>query len=162
MKLHRFFLTTCLLALAACGALAAAETEPAVPFVSLATGNKSGCTKRALMTIENEAEWHRVWKLHSNSDAEPQKVDFERQSVVALLAGSQPNQKLIEISEIVASPRETVIFYVLADQDLSWERALAAGGSQPFHFALIDKPKLPVRFVDALVGDTRCSKCPVK
>ena len=144
----------------------AQESQPqkaaVMPFETVGLGNQSGCAKRAFMSVTDETEWRRVWGVHSQglSDAPKlPKVDFTRQSVIALLAGAQPTAKTIQVAQIVRNPREAVVFFLLTDEEATWGQQVVAGPSQPFHFAIIDKLETPVRFADALLGDADCRKC---
>lgn len=133
-----------------------------LPYETVGIGEQSGCTKRALMLISDETELRRVWGIHTAGDVNAPKVphvDFSKQSVVALLAGTQPTAKTIQVAQIVRDTREAVIFYLVADQETTWGQQAVSGPSQPFHFAVVDKIDVPVRFVDALIGDVECRKC---
>ncbi len=137
------------------------EKAAILPFETVGLGNQSGCSKRALMSVTDEAEWRRVWGVHTqgllDAPALP-KVDFSRQSVIALLAGTQPTAKTIQVAQIVRDAREAVVFFLLADDEITWGQQAVSGPSQPFHFAVVNKLETPVRFVDALLGDD-CRKC---
>ena len=133
-----------------------------LPYETVGLGSQSGCAKRALMFITDEPEWRRVWGVHSQGTVDASKlprVDFSKQSVIALLAGTLPTAKSIQVAQIVRDAREAVVFYLVADEETAWGKQAASGPSQPFHFAVIDKLDTPVRFVDALIGDVNCRKC---
>jgi hypothetical protein len=123
-------------------------------FRTLDIGERSGCARPAKMLISDEKEWQRVWSLHSSTQdmkfsAPP--VDFSKQAVVALLMGNQPAGASITAERIVDETNDTVIFYSV--------QYGAKGGpvsSQPFHFAVIDKPAGKVRFASSAQECTVC------
>lgn len=134
-----------------------------VPYETLSIGNESGCTKRALFAISDATEWQRVWGVHTSglTDA-PRlpKVDFSRQTVLALLSGERNDGKALQVMQIVRSPQETVVYYTTAEEKL-WlpvEVAEPEEKAQPYTFIVLDKPSTPLRFVDALAA-SNCSKC---
>jgi hypothetical protein len=114
------------------------------------------------MPVADESEWKRVWGVHTSIDSdapEMPKVNFEKQTVLALLAGKQATTKNIQVAQIVRGPRETVVFYLINEEEPEWGQPLTVGPSQPFHFAVVDKISGPIRFVDALRADADCRTC---
>jgi len=135
---------------------APSESVPSIAFATLDIGAQSGCVRGAKMLISSEAEWQRVWKLHMQpqeikTSAPP--VDFEKQSVVALLMGTRSGGASIQIVQVVPSAaiKSTTIYYA---QTPGWKDAKVA--SQPFHFAVIPKVEGALRFVDA---NQECAVC---
>lgn len=95
------------LALAPCGFAVPVQAEETVktfanvPFETLGIGSESACTKRALFAINDETEWQRVWGVHTSGIADAQnlpKVDFSRQSVIAVLSGERTDGKSLQIA----------------------------------------------------------------
>ncbi len=96
-----------------------------LPFETLAIGTQSGCTRAAKMVITDEAEWRRVWGIHTlglpEAPAVP-NIDFSRQVVVALLVGEQTTANhSIEIAQIVRGPSEYYVFF-MQDQTTTMEK----------------------------------------
>lgn len=132
------------------------ETAPPTVFRTLDIGARSGCVRPGKLVISDEKDWQRVWNLHTavqeiKFSAPP--VDFSRQVVVALMLGDQPAGASIETVQIVNGRAETTIYY-------SVQRGQKGGAvSQPFHFAVIDKPTGPVRFASV---SEECAACVVR
>ena len=144
----KFFGLLLCLGLASTAAFSQPAFEP-VSYQTLAIGNRSGCETAAKMLITSEAEWQRVWAKHIATDdlkmsAPP--VDWSRKSVVVLLGGRTAGS--LEVQHIQRTEEATTIYYVAA--------TTGAGAVQPFHFALVDTPRGPVRFAD---GNVECSVC---
>jgi hypothetical protein len=132
-----------------------------LPYETLGIGNESGATTRALFAINDETEWKRVWGVHTkvmNDAPSLPKVDFARQSVIAVLSGERSDGKSLQIAQIVRAPRETIVYFWLTDD--AWRDTLTDKNApaQPYLFVAIDKSDAPLRFVDAL-RDTSCTKC---
>lgn len=139
-----------------------------VPYETLSIGNQSGCKKRALFAISDAGEWQRVWGIHTSGLTEAPsipKVDFSRQSVLAILSGERSDGKFLQIAQIVRSPQETVVYFSTGAEE-SWlnvsQMPKADELAQPYAFLVIDKPATPLRFVDAFAEQNNCSKCVVK
>ena len=167
------------LALAPCGfsvpvqaALSQAdETEKTIavlPFETLGTGNESGCAKRALFAVNDVAEWQRVWGVHTQGIAEAQslpKIDFSRQTVIAVLSGERDDEKSLQIAQVVRGPQETVVYFMLSDAK-SWlgldeisVKTQAEKAARPYVFVAVDKVTTPLRFADVFAAPSSCSKC---
>lgn len=137
--------------------LLAHDVFQTLPYATLGIGTRSGCARGAKIVVADAAEWRRVWSAHTRGLANPSqlpKVDFAHQVVLVLLNGQAPRGTSIEVAQVVQGPQATLVYYFV-NQD-----AVAPGHqatAQPFHFAVIDKPVTPIRFVDA-VGRT-CSDC---
>ncbi|MBV9470084.1 MAG: hypothetical protein JO316_03550 [Abitibacteriaceae bacterium] len=133
-----------------------------LPYVTLGIGARSGCVRPAKMVITKDAEWRRVWHVHTQGMINPPAlpvVDFSRQVVLVLLNGKSlsPDTSL-EVAQVVTGPQETLVYYYLnGDDSTQRTRLKAARATQPFHFAAIDKPTTPIRFVNAL--SATCSNC---
>ncbi len=142
-------------------------------------------TGAAMTGAANEAVANSTFdKTRAAASATPElpTVDFARQAVVVLLMGNSAADSWIEINQVVSTPSATVIFYgsrsgpgpahtqkeqealatpgagaaIPSVSPRSVTRNPAKDSSQPFHFAIIDKPVAPVRFNDLLAPD-----CPV-
>ena len=138
---------------------AASETVPSIAFGTLDIGAESGCVRAAKMMISSEAEWQRVWKLHTTTQeikTSAPPVDFEKQSVVALLSGTRSGGASIQIVQVVpgAASAATTVYYA---QTPGWKEAKTA--SQPFHFAVVPKIEGALRFADA---NQECIPCVVR
>lgn len=138
-----------------------------VPFETLGIGNESGCTKRALFAINDDAEWRRVWGVHTQGIADAQtlpKIDFSRQSVLAILSGERRDGKSLQIAQIVKGAQETVVYFSTGDEKL-WlgvPEETKNGENQkvqPYTFVAVDKINVPVRFLDVFGAQNGCSKC---
>lgn len=164
------------LAMVPCGFVApvdasqAVETQKSiavVPFETLGTGDESGCAKRALFAINDEVEWQRVWNVHTSGLAEAQrlpKIDFARQTVLAVLSGERNDGKSLQIAQIVRGPQETIAYFQLSDEK-SWlgvaetpVKNEESKTARPYVFVAIDKVITPLRFVDVYAAQN-CSKC---
>ncbi len=136
-----------------------------IPFQTLAIGSTSGCVRPARLLISDEKEWQRVWGIHAQGVAQTEAkatlptIDWSRQAVVALLMGQAsgtPSTTLsIEIAQIVHTPLDTVVFF--RETRAAQEVAANPVHVQPVHFALIDKPSTPLRFVNLSTPD--CATC---
>jgi hypothetical protein len=162
------------LAFAPCGFATTAHSAEAdksvavVPFETLGIGNESGCTKRALFVINDETEWQRVWGVHRQGipDAQPlPKIDFSRQSVIAVLSGERADGKSLQIAQVVRSANETVAYFMISDEK-SWlgvpeaeAKTDANKKAQPYIFAAVDKITTPLRFADVFGANSSCNKC---
>ncbi|HEX8234750.1 MAG TPA: hypothetical protein VF600_02245 [Abditibacteriaceae bacterium] len=141
-----------------------------IPFQTLAIGASSGCARPARLLIRDEKEWQRVWGIHALSmnaggiATQPESqvalpaIDWSRQAVVALLMGEvsgTADTTSIEIVQVVHTPYDTVIFYrETRPEEAAKTNAIRV---QPVHFALIDKPATPLRFVNLSAPD--CATC---
>lgn len=138
--------------------LALADVFQTLPYVTVGLGTQSGCAHGAKMALTDEAQWQRVWNTHlrglHNAPVLP-TVDFTRQIVLVLLDGAAPAGTSIEVAQVVQGPQTTLVYYFVNQDDVA--PGHKANATQPFHFAVIDKPATPIRFVDA-VGRT-CSDC---
>lgn len=85
------------------------------------------------------------------------KVDFSRQTVIAVLSGERRDGKSLQIAQIVRSPHETVAYYLLSDEKGLFAPAVGET-TQPFHFVVIDTPTAPLKFVDVF-SSSNCNKC---
>ena len=105
------------------------------------------------MVITNEIEWRRVWGIHTaglaDAPAAP-AVDFSRQVVLALLMGEQQGaDRSIEIAQIVRGPHETLAYFTLDGGAMQQSAVTSPATSQPFHFAVIERPASPLRFANS-------------
>jgi hypothetical protein len=131
-----------------------------MPFQTLAIGARSGCERAAKMLISDEREWQRVWGLHATAaeKAELPAIDWSRQAVVVLLmgqvSGDASTAPAITLHQVVHTPHDTVVYFQEAP---ATKTKTAAPAVQPFHFALIDKPVTPLRFVN--LSAERCDTC---
>lgn len=144
----------------------AAPKIAVIPYETLGIGNQSGCKKRALFAISDAGEWQRVWGIHTSGLEEAPrmpKVDFSRQTVLAILSGERTDGRFLQVSQIVRSPQETVVYFTTGAEE-SWLNISvmpkAEESAQPYAFLVIDKPAAPVRFVDP--AQNNCSKCVVQ
>lgn len=133
-----------------------------LPYMTLGIGARSGCTRPAKMVIAKDAEWRRVWRVHTQGMINPPPlpiVDFSRQVVLVLLNGKSLSSNIsLEVAQVVVGPQETLVYYRLNGDDAPKSgSSRVAVPTHPFHFAAIDKPMTPIRFVSAL-GAT-CSDC---
>ncbi|HEX8832561.1 MAG TPA: hypothetical protein VF719_00085 [Abditibacteriaceae bacterium] len=131
--------------------------NPILTFQTLDIGTKSGLNRPAKMMIVDEAEWKRVWKIHTTGQefalsAPP--VDWENKAVVALMLGEQSPNSGIEVRQIARNRNETVVYYFQTRGARDGKNV-----AQPFHFVVVDKPQTPVRFADA---NTECVVCVVR
>ncbi len=144
------------------------KTFAVVPFETLGVGSESGCAKRALFAINDEAEWQRVWGVHTQNIADAQslpKVDFLRQTVIAVLSGERSDGKSLQVGQVVRGTQETVVYFLLSDEK-SW---LGVAETQtkndepqtvrPYVFVAVDKVNSPLRFADIYGAQNICSKC---
>jgi hypothetical protein len=126
-------------------------------FRTLDIGRESGCSTPAKMLITDETEWQRVWKLH-NDGAEMKLsapvVDFAHEVVVALLMGDRPGTSWISAVQIVKGHDDVTVYY-----EADGGQRGAASRSRPYHFLVMARPNLPVRFADA---NLECSTCVVR
>lgn len=131
-----------------------------VPFETVGIGTASGCIRPANLVITTAAEWQRVWAVHAAgrtpAPALP-AVDFSRQVVLALLAGNTTAAgATAEVAQIVRGPSEMLVYYSV-NRDGGSKLAGGAAATQPYHFAVIDRPSTPLRFVDAF--HSVCTTC---
>ncbi len=68
---------------------AAAMVQPAVPFTTLDRGALSAIEQPRQVVVRSQGEWDTLWKAHAPGRPEP-KVDFTRQMVVGVFAGTRP------------------------------------------------------------------------
>jgi hypothetical protein len=137
-----------------------------IPFQTLAIGATSGCARPARLLIQNEKEWQRVWGIHAQGvAAQPESkatlpgIDWSRQAVVTLLMGeldgATNTTASIEIAQVVQTPLDIVVFYRETRPEQQSVTNLTR--VRPVHFALIDKPSTPLRFVNLSAPD--CATC---
>jgi hypothetical protein len=160
---------------------AVSDTNPkiySIPFQTLAIGARSGVERPAKMLITDEREWQRVWGVHTKPATEtPQlpSIDWSRQAVLSLLMGrvsgdaasgnNSSTAPSIELVQVVHTPLDTVVYFREARPAAQNEAVAktttdgktATPNAQPFHFALIDKPSTPLRFVN--LSAERCDTC---
>jgi hypothetical protein len=105
-----------------------------------------------------------VWGIHlqgvrAKQNASLPDIDWARQVIVALLmgevTGAATQTTSIAISQIVHTPLDTVVFY--RETRPKQEATANSTRVQPVHFALLDRPATPVRFVNLSVPD--CATC---
>ncbi len=134
-----------------------------VAFQTLGLGTQSGCTRAAKMLVTTDKEWKRVWTLHTSKLASkpspsPPDVDWSRQAVVVLLGG-EGRDASISINQIVRAPTGIVVFFDNMRKDGD-SKSRKTGETRSFHFALIEKPRSPLRFQD--LSNPECATCVLK
>lgn len=132
-----------------------------VAFQTLGLGTQSGCTRAAKMLVTTDKEWKRVWTLHTSKLASKPSlpdVDWSRQAVVVLLGG-EGRDASISINQIVRAPTGIVVFFDNMRRDGD-SKSRKGGDTRSFHFALIEKPRSPLRFQD--LSNPECATCVLK
>ena len=123
--------------------LQTAQTPP--PAVrTVVKGPMSGIEEPRQVAVRSAGEWAALWKMHE-ATAQMPAVDFTREMVVAVFAGSRPTGGYsVEIVRAVGNTGTLVVEYV--------ESAPAAGSvaaqllTAPYHLAAIPKHDGEVRF----------------
>ena len=131
--------------------------EREVPLQILAIGMQGGGVRRANLIISEPNEWKRVWDVYASTlqFKPPQPaIDFKKQSVIAVFLGEQlAADRAVRIVRIAQSAKAMTVHYLVSQGTTKDASGMTVSQTtQPFHFAVIDKPTVPVRF--AMTADS--------
>lgn len=127
---------------------AVVESTVKVPFQELAHGTQSKETRRANYLITSTYELNQLWKMIDAKGVAP-TVDFSRDVVVAVFAGTQPTLGYsIAISSVEDSDNRMITVTLLKPgaSCLAGETA-----TSPYQVVKMQKTELPFAHSDALV-----------
>ena len=121
--------------------------EP-VPCETIQAGTVSGIARRSRLVIQSNEEWIAFWNRHASRQrpvSEPPAVDFDNQTVLAVLMGQQSSGGYsIEIQSVyqVDGALEVNVMEREPDRNVMTISALTA----PFHLVAIPKWEKEIRF----------------
>jgi len=123
------------------------DVKQSPEFETIDKGTQSGYHKRASLVIKDQAEWEKVWNLHtSNLDQIPHvpEVDFKTDMVIAIFRGEFPSSGFYtEISNITES-KDKIEVTVTETNDL--KGMLLDVMTYPYHIVKLRRSDLPVEF----------------
>jgi hypothetical protein len=128
-------------------AIAGAPVQPgrsSIPFRIIAEGLDSRMAAHRELIIRRPGVWDFVWHKHSNSA--PPAIDFRRETVIAIFAGSQSTAaRAPRIDGVSEEDGSIVVRY----REVSDETRPDGSGSPAAPFVIIAIPpqRLPVKFV---------------
>ncbi len=128
----------------------AGGADQPVPFSTLQIGSRSGIHTRTNLTIKAQAQWRTLWQQHTvGTQPRPPlpAVDFSREMVVAVFAGSAPLRTKIVIETITVQKGQlTAVARITYDQSRR-EFNLTGGPDAPYHIVRLPRSSLRVVFV---------------
>ena len=117
-------------------------------FETIAKGTQSGYNKRDSLVIKDQAEWEKIWNLHtSNLDQIPHvpEVDLNTDMVIAIFRGEFPTSGyLTEIAQINESNDKIEVIVTETDEVKGMVLDVL---TYPYHIIKVKKSDLPVNFV---------------
>ncbi len=123
---------------------AAALIQPAVPFTTLDRGAMSAIDRPRQVVVRTQGDWETLWKEHAPARPVP-KVDFTRQMVIAVFAGTRPTAGYdVAIKAIRAEGDGLVVDCVLAEpgKDMMVAQVITA----PYDIVATERREGTVRF----------------
>ncbi len=123
---------------------AVAMVQPAVPFTTLDHGATSGIEERRQVVVRSQAEWEALWREHAPGRPVP-KVDFTRQMVLGVFAGTLPTAGYdVTITKVRTERDGLTVEWVLHQpgRDTRVAQVLTA----PFHLVATDRREGRVGF----------------
>jgi hypothetical protein len=117
-----------------------------VSFATVAAGRASSIQQATRIAIRDEAAWAALWSRHLGPRLGPvPAVDFSREMIVAIFAGTTPAVRAVTITRIVQEPDALVVWYVLREGS-PLPPGEATGAAAPFHIVRLARSPLAVRF----------------
>lgn len=117
-------------------------------FETITKGTQSGYNKRDSLVIKDQAEWEKIWNLHtSNLDQIPRvpKVDFNTDMVIAIFRGEfRTSGYLTEITQINESNDKIEVTVTETDEVKGMVLDVL---TYPYHIIKVKKSDLPVNFI---------------
>jgi hypothetical protein len=144
--------------IARCGALIvvnsvkgfAQSQKSDVKFETVVKGTVSGLRRAERKVIHTDKEWEMIWKQHGSTTWPPPalpKVDFTKQMVVVVASGEKmTGGYTIEVTRI-ETKKDAVVVHCKETQPKSGGFTIQVL-TQPIHVIRLDRPKLPVKFVE--------------
>jgi len=122
-----------------------AATPAAVPFVTVAAGQRSGIMSPLQAVIRDPAAWSALWRRHVGiASASPPAVDFEKTMVIAVFAGRSPASTAVRITRIFAESERLAVYYIQGERRPQSEQGQEA---TPFYIVRLPRSERAVRFV---------------
>ncbi len=124
--------------------LAVALVQPAVPFTTLDRGALSGIDRPRQVVVRSQGDWDTLWKAHAPARPVP-KVDFGRQMVVAVFAGTRPTAGYdVTITGLRAAGDALVVDCTMSEpgKDMMVAQVITA----PYHIVATARREGAVRF----------------
>ena len=116
-------------------------------FVTVAKGDASGRQLAAEVVVRTAAEWKALWKEHAPTEKMP-SVDFTKQMVVGVFAGSKPTTGYaVEITGVRTEGKDLLVEVVRREPARGTLAAQIL--TEPFHLVSLPRHDGPVRFVAA-------------
>ncbi|MEK7398156.1 MAG: protease complex subunit PrcB family protein, partial [Candidatus Poribacteria bacterium] len=115
---------------------------------TIGIGTQSGYHKRSALVIKDNAEWEKIWNLHtSNLDQIPRipAVDFKTEIVIAIFRGEfRTSGYATEITNITEFSDKIVVTVTETDENGGFVLDVL---TYPFHIVKLKRSELPVEFV---------------
>ena len=130
----------------ACGVLVALflQAAGALPVRTLDRGAQSGIQTTRREVVRTATVWNALWAAHASGRPAPE-VDFSRDMVVAMFAGSRPSAGYS--IEIVSVERENGALTVKFRESAPPSDAMVAEVlTSPFHLAVVQRAQGQARF----------------
>lgn len=124
------------------------QQEKKVEFTTISQGANSGHNEKKDYVITNEDEWKKLWaQVHANVEPKPElpKVDFEKETVLAVFKGQQTSGgHSISITDVMKKGDvcSTQVKEVSPDPG----GMMSMGFSQPYHIVKVPKMEAKVSF----------------
>jgi len=117
-------------------------------FETIAKGTQSGYNKHDSLVIKDQAEWEKIWSLHtSNLDQIPRvpEIDFKTYMVIAIFRGEfRTSGYLTEIAQINESNDKIEVTVTETDEVKGMVLDVL---TYPYHIIKVKKSDLPVNFI---------------
>ncbi len=127
----------------------AAPAEVAVPFTELARGSKSTVKTRVNYLIRTPEDLKKLWKM-VDATSTPPKVDFTRETVIAVFAGKAPTAGYaISVSQITDA-EERMVSITVAKPDRTCMTANVL--TMPYEVVKVPTTSLPLTHEDVTVA----------
>jgi hypothetical protein len=127
-------------------AIAGTPVQPghsSIPFRIVAQGSDSRIDAHRELIIRMPGVWDFVWHKHANSA--PPEIDFRRETIIAIFAGSQSAAaRSLRIADVSEEDGSIVVRYREVNEPA--ER-LASSTTSPFVIVAIPPQRPPVKFV---------------
>jgi hypothetical protein len=112
-------------------------------------GQYSGFEEAGTQVVTDAAMWQRLWQqCHQGQEPQPElpAVDFEREMVLVARLGQKPSGGYdITITHIAQTDKEVVV--TVQERQPPKDAMLTMALTQPYHLLIVERTKLPVRFV---------------
>jgi hypothetical protein len=110
---------------------------------TLAEGSLSAIGRPLRQVVRTQAEWAKLWKAHGRGEEAPPKVDWSKEMVVAVFAGSRPTGGYkVKVGQ--ARPLKGKLRVAVVEQVPPPGSVAIQVITSPFHMVAVPKSSLPI------------------